>query len=138
MVPFHFLLLSIIVRALYKYLIVIVCVIVIVIGMILYALHLVMCPMRTPGCNAPLIHLFIRHYIYIMLVACLLGFLHLLHFLLIFFPYLSTCLLPPFPQIDIRAMVIVWRVRGKIIRSVLYNIMCNNCAQCNAFTYEQT
>ena len=36
--------------------------------------------------------------IYIMLVACLLGFLHLLHFLLIFFPYLSTCLLPPFPS----------------------------------------
>jgi len=43
------------------------------------------------------------------------------------------------PQIDIiGAMVIVWRVRGKIIRSVLCNIVCNNCAQCNAHTYEQT
>ena len=31
-----------------------------------------------------------------------------------------------------------WRVRGKIIRSVLCNIVCNNCAQCNAHTYEQT
>ena len=47
--------------------------------------------------------------------------------------------LPPFPQIDIiGAVVIVWRVRGKIIRSVLCNIVCNNCAQCNAHTYEQT
>jgi len=45
----------------------------------------------------------------------------------------------PFPQIDIiGTMVIVWRVRGKIIRSVLCNIVCNNCAQCNAHTYEQT
>jgi len=45
----------------------------------------------------------------------------------------------PFPQIDIiGAMLIVWRVRGKIIRSVLCNIVCNNCAQCNAHTYEQT
>jgi len=45
-------------------------------------------------------------------------------------------LLPPFPQIDIiGAMVIVWRVRGKIIRSVLCNIVRNNCAQCNAHTY---
>jgi len=45
----------------------------------------------------------------------------------------------PFPQIDIiRAMVIVWRVRGKIIRSVLCTIVCNNCRQCNAHTYEQT
>jgi len=26
-------------------------------------------------------------------------------------------------------VVIVWRVRGKIIRSVLCNIVCNNCAQ---------
>jgi len=41
---------------------------------------------------------------------------------------------PSFPQIDIiGAIVIVWWVRGKIIRSVL----CNNCAQCNAHTYEQ-
>ena len=46
---------------------------------------------------------------------------------------------PPFPQIDIiGAMVIVWSVRGKIIRSVWCNIVCNNCAQCNAHTYEQT
>jgi len=45
----------------------------------------------------------------------------------------------PFPQIDIiRAVVIVWRVRGKIIWSVLCNIVCNNCAQCDAHTYEQT
>jgi len=45
----------------------------------------------------------------------------------------------PFPQIDIiGAVVIVWRVRGKIIRSVLCNIVSNNCAQCNAHTYEQT
>ena len=40
---------------------------------------------------------------------------------------------PPFPQIDIiGAVVIVWRVRGKTIRSVLRNIVCNNCAQCDA------
>jgi len=46
---------------------------------------------------------------------------------------------PPFPQIDIiAAVVIVWGVRGKTIRSVLCNIVCNNCAQCNAHTYEQT
>ena len=43
---------------------------------------------------------------------------------------------PPFPQIDIiGAMVIVWRVRGKIIRSVLCNIVCNDCAQCSARTW---
>jgi len=35
-------------------------------------------------------------------------------------------------------MMIVWRVRGKIIRYVLCNIVCNNCAQSNADTYEQT
>ena len=34
-------------------------------------------------------------------------------------------------------MVIVWRVRGKIICSVLCSIVHNNCAQCNAHTYEQ-
>jgi len=46
---------------------------------------------------------------------------------------------PPFPEIDIvGAMVIVWRVRGKIIRSVRCNIVRNNCAQCNAHTYEHT
>jgi len=45
---------------------------------------------------------------------------------------------PPFPQIDIiGAMVIVWRARGKIIRSVLCNMMCNNCTQWTAHTYEQ-
>jgi len=45
----------------------------------------------------------------------------------------------PFPQIDIIGdVVIVWRVRGKTIRSVLCNIVCNNCAQCDAPTYEQT
>ena len=32
-------------------------------------------------------------------------------------------------------VVIVWRVKGKIIRSVLCNILCNNCAQCNAHTW---
>ena len=46
---------------------------------------------------------------------------------------------PPFPQIDIiGAVAIVWRVRGKTIRSVLCSIVCNNCAQCDAHTYEQT
>ena len=34
-------------------------------------------------------------------------------------------------------IVIVWRVRGKTIRSVLCNIVFNNCAQCDAHTYEQ-
>jgi len=38
----------------------------------------------------------------------------------------------------IGAMMIVWRVRGKIIRSLLCSIVCNNCAQCTAHTYEQT
>jgi len=46
---------------------------------------------------------------------------------------------PPLSQIDIiGAMVIVWRVRGNIIRPDLCNIVCNNGAQCNAHTYEQT
>ena len=46
---------------------------------------------------------------------------------------------PPFLQTDIiGAMVIVWRVRGKTISSALCNIVRNNCAQCNAHTYEQT
>jgi len=45
--------------------------------------------------------------------------------------YSTVCHYRPFPQIDIiGAMLIVWRVRGKIIRSVLCNIVCNNCAQC--------
>ena len=57
-----------------------------------------------------------------------------------FFYRLDTLpVVPPFPQIDIIGeVVIVWRVRGKIIRSVLFNIVCNNCAQCNAHTCEQT
>jgi len=42
---------------------------------------------------------------------------------------------PPFPQIDIiGAMVIVWRVRRKIIMSVLCNIVRNNYAHCSAHT----
>ena len=46
---------------------------------------------------------------------------------------------PPFPQIDIIwVVVIVWRVRGKTIRSVLCNIVCDTSAQCDAHTYEQT
>ena len=50
-----------------------------------------------------------------------------------------SCCFPPFPQIDIIGdVVIVWRVRGKTIRSVLCNIVCNNCAQCDAHTYELT
>ena len=32
----------------------------------------------------------------------------------------------------------VWRIRGKITGSVLCNIVCNSCTQCNAHTYEQT
>jgi len=45
----------------------------------------------------------------------------------------------PFRQVVIiGAMVIVWRGRWKIIGSVLCNIVCNNCAQCTAHTYEQT
>jgi len=28
--------------------------------------------------------------------------------------------------------------KWKIIRSVLCSIVCNNCAQCSAYTYEQT
>jgi len=43
---------------------------------------------------------------------------------------------PPFPQIDFMgSMVIVWRVRGKIISSVLCNFVHNNCAQCSAHTW---
>jgi len=35
-------------------------------------------------------------------------------------------------QIDIiEAMMIVWSVIGKIIRSAVCNIVCNNCAQMN-------
>jgi len=45
----------------------------------------------------------------------------------------------PFHQIDIiGAMVIVWRVSAKIIRSVLCSVVCNNnCEQRNVHTYEQ-
>jgi len=51
----------------------------------------------------------------------------------------TAALVSPFPQIDIiGAMVIVWSVRGKTVRSVLSNIVCSSCAQCNAHTYEQT
>ena len=51
----------------------------------------------------------------------------------------SNTVQAPFPQTDIIGdVVIVWRVRGKISRSVLCNIVCNNCSQCNAHTYEQT
>ena len=50
-----------------------------------------------------------------------------------------SCPFPPFPQIDvIGAVVIVWRARGKIIRSVLSSIVSNNCTQWAAHTYEQT
>ena len=42
-------------------------------------------------------------------------------------------LLHPFPQTDIiGAMMIVWRIRGKITRSVSCNTVYNDCAQCNA------
>ena len=56
------------------------------------------------------------------------------------FTKLSVHVIPPFPQIDIIGdVVIVWRVKkGETIRSVLCNIVCNNCAQCDAHTYEQT
>jgi len=54
---------------------------------------------------------------------------------LLLFPLKST----PFPPVDIiGAVVIVWRVRGKIIRSVLCSIVYNSCAQCSAHTHEQT
>jgi len=44
-----------------------------------------------------------------------------------------------FPQIDIiGAMVIVWRARGKITRSVLCRIVCTSCTQWTAHTYQQT
>jgi len=53
----------------------------------------------------------------------------------LFLSMLHTVSFPPFPQIDIiGVVVIVWRVRGKIIRYVLFNIVCSNCAQCDAHT----
>jgi len=49
---------------------------------------------------------------------------------------LPACWCPPFPQIDIiGAVVIVWRAGGKIIRSVLCSIVCNNCTQWTAHTW---
>jgi len=42
---------------------------------------------------------------------------------------------PSLKGVIVGAMVIVWRVRGKIIRSVLCNIVCTSCAQCNAHTW---
>jgi len=39
---------------------------------------------------------------------------------------------------SLAVMLLQWRVRGKTIRCVLCNILCNNCAHCDAHTYEQT
>ena len=48
----------------------------------------------------------------------------------VFFEVETTLLKTPFPQIDIiGAVVIVWRVGGKIIRSVLCSTVCNSCTQ---------
>jgi len=45
-------------------------------------------------------------------------------------PNIMQSLGPPFPEIDITGtVVIVWRARGKIIRSVLCSIVCNNCTE---------
>ena len=87
---------------------------------------------------------FFEQFVYLLMAAlrsrCR-HYIFILWFLLssiLFFPRLISAV-PPFPQIDIiGAVVIVWRVRGKTIRSVLCNIVCNNCAQCSAHTYEQT
>jgi len=44
----------------------------------------------------------------------------------------------PSPPVDIiGAMMIVRRIRGKIIRTVLCCVMCDSCAQWYAHTYEQ-
>jgi len=53
--------------------------------------------------------------------------------------FFCATVLPPFPQIDIiGAMVIVWRARGEIIRSVLRSTVCNNCTvNCTHIYYEQ-
>jgi len=52
------------------------------------------------------------------------------------YPRLTAC---PFPETDIiEVMMIVWRVRGKIIRSVMCSILCNSCAQCSAQTHAHT
>jgi len=75
------------------------------------------------------------------------GFLHLLWCLyyqagnsVLNWPRATDALCnPPFPQIDIiGAVVIVWRARGKIIRSFLCIIVFNNCTQWTAHTFEQT
>jgi len=48
-------------------------------------------------------------------------------------------LMSPFLQVDIIvAVMIVWRLRGKIVRSVLCSIVCNSCTRYNAHTYKQT
>jgi len=53
--------------------------------------------------------------------------------------YILEVCLPSFPQIDsISAVPVVGWVREKIISSDLFSIVCNNCAQYNAHTYEQT
>ena len=55
-------------------------------------------------------------------------------------PYLTRELRRLKPKVIHRLcffFIIVWRARGKIIRSVLCSIVCNSCAQCNAHTYEQ-
>jgi len=50
-----------------------------------------------------------------------------------------TAIVVSLPQIDIiRAVMIVWMVRRKIIRSVLCSIVCNNSAQCNTHTFQHT
>jgi len=44
----------------------------------------------------------------------------------------------PLPPIDIVwATMIVWRIRGKIIRTVLCCVLYDTCAQWCAYTYEQ-
>jgi len=46
---------------------------------------------------------------------------------------------PPFPSNrHHRSCGVCLEGKGEIIRSVLCNIVCNNCAQCDAHTYEQT
>jgi len=47
----------------------------------------------------------------------------------------DTHLMAPFPRIDIiGAVMIVWKIIGSVLRS----IVCNSCAQCNAHIFEQT
>jgi len=49
--------------------------------------------------------------------------------------WLVQCWTWPFLRVCSR---LVWRVRGKIITSVLCSTVCNNCTQWTAHTYEQT